>query len=97
MNCPYCQTTMREVFEIYQCLNCPNEVRYQQFSASCQRTSFQVRVGNISYTLAFDVLPDGSHFFCLWKNISIIVTWEFFPDVTPYNVLSKLKTILVFL
>ena len=61
-----------------------------------RRGAFTIYHNDLRYTLVFDVFPNRQEF-RIWEGSNLIIKLDFLPDITPYNVLSKLKTIFTFL
>lgn len=35
--------------------------------------------------------------FTLWNSLQLLIRWEFSPNITPFNIIQKLPTLLTFL
>lgn len=102
MNCYFCHNELEPSHgwsTSYYCLHCPHEVRYyDEDSAGYRGTEFKIRYQGFIYSFVFHL--DVCKFYILGEGRSngdkliALQTWQFLPDITPYNVLSKLPLLL---
>jgi len=110
MNCLYCQQEMKNLSNphsngVWQCLQCPHEVRFQERNNSLARISIFVKKDDKEYCLhwytnAFPVdQPDNRFDISVVSDVGqTIFKSDIVPEnLTPSNAYQKLLTYLTFL